>query len=493
MPPNVPVDKVAQYESAAEAIAEGGSGALPNGSDYKPNDQPRGVNPFKEYLAYFTEKLVMAGTGGLLTVLTQSGSGTLAGSAHMEAFRTIARHESRKINGVMQADFDAEVLGRAFPGKPKYAYFELAATEAKTVGEVVDHVGKLSQAGYQMPAEEVTELTGYEVTEKIADSGLRKAELGPAKDAKILQKNKPAEKLGQDGQDGQDEDQEDLNAEGEDGTLENRGPAKAGTTNQSPDEGIEPLLASARDAFAQAQARALAPLRERILAITKLSGTEQAAALSRLRGELPGMLGKMNVAPETAKVLEQALAAGVASGGTLQIENCKLKIGNRERHEGLILNGAPFGHPFYGNQHVSGKELGDLYEAAKTQAGNATKVSTYQTVSDAEAEKIKASTGLNVSGYVHAVDTYSLKHIHNSHGNPEKEAARGQVHVTREDIEKIPEIVQHADKIEYGGKTKLGREAIRYTKKMGPNTILIEEVRTKQKLLIPASFMKFKN
>lgn len=161
MPPSVPPGKETEYEEAARRISEGGSGALPNGSDYKPNDQPRGTNPFKDYLDYLSQKLVLVGTGGLLTMLTQSGSGTLAGEAHLEVFDRIARAEARKINQSFNRDFDAEVLEANFPGQPRLAYWELAAQEETETSQVCDEVLKLSQAGYQVDTAELSEKTGY--------------------------------------------------------------------------------------------------------------------------------------------------------------------------------------------------------------------------------------------------------------------------------------------------------------------------------------------
>jgi phage gp29-like protein len=164
MPPSVPSGKEAEYLAAARAIAEGQPGALPPGSDAKCADQPRGVNPFRDHLQYLTEKLVLAGTGGLLTMLSAPGSGTLAGSAHMEAFNIVARGEARKISEIFQAQFDARVLASGFEGKPTLAYFELAANEEQDVGEILDHAVKIKQAGGQVDWEEMSEKTGYTLT-----------------------------------------------------------------------------------------------------------------------------------------------------------------------------------------------------------------------------------------------------------------------------------------------------------------------------------------
>jgi phage gp29-like protein len=164
MPPNV-AGKEAEYKAAAEDVAEGQSGALPNGSDVKCADQPRGVNPFRDYMAYLTEKLVLAGTGGMLTMLTAPGSGTLAGGAHMEAFDIIARGEARKIGEIFQRQFDRVVLGAAFPDRQRLAYFELAANEEQDVGEILDHAVKITQAGGKVDWAQFSEKTGYTVAE----------------------------------------------------------------------------------------------------------------------------------------------------------------------------------------------------------------------------------------------------------------------------------------------------------------------------------------
>lgn len=164
-PPNVPEDKEAQYRSAAEDIAKGGSGYIPNGANYTPNDGPRGVNPFKDYMDHLQKQLVLAGTGGLLTMLAESGSGTLAGNAHQDTFAKLARAEARKISEVFQKGLDKPQLEKAFPGKPVLAYFDLAANEEQDPGDVLDHAAKAKTAGYRISKDDLEERTGYELQE----------------------------------------------------------------------------------------------------------------------------------------------------------------------------------------------------------------------------------------------------------------------------------------------------------------------------------------
>jgi len=168
MPPNVPKGQESEYEASAADCAKGGSGALPNGSKYAPNDQPRGNNPFKEHLEWLQRQLVLAGTGGMLTMLAESGSGTLAGAAHMETFQRIARGEGRRIAELFQRGVDASILEQNFPGKPALAWFDLCISEETDASKFVGDVEKLSSAGYEVSAEQIEEKTGYQVKLKPA-------------------------------------------------------------------------------------------------------------------------------------------------------------------------------------------------------------------------------------------------------------------------------------------------------------------------------------
>ena len=180
MPENVPVDKTVEYAASAEEIAKGGTGALPHGADYKPNDGQRGSSPFLERLDYLTKKLVLAGTGGMLTMLAESGSGTLAGGAHADTFDSIARSEARKISEVFQRQVDAEVLGRLFPGQRPLAYFRISANEETDAGEFVQNVELLGRAGYQVSPEQVKAKSGYEVSLKPDQTVVKGAGADPA-------------------------------------------------------------------------------------------------------------------------------------------------------------------------------------------------------------------------------------------------------------------------------------------------------------------------
>lgn len=126
LPPNVPADKEALYQAQAEAVIGDSRGTMPNGAKVQTvTPYGSGSTPFSEHIRYQDECIVLAGTGGKLTMLTQSGSGTLAGGAHENTFEEIAASEALEISEVFQKQFDAQVLAAKFPGAPVRAYFQL--------------------------------------------------------------------------------------------------------------------------------------------------------------------------------------------------------------------------------------------------------------------------------------------------------------------------------------------------------------------------------
>lgn len=167
MPPSVPANKEAEYQASAEQIAKGGSGALPHGSDYKTNDSPRGNQPFKDRLAHLSEKVVLLGTGGKLTMLAApTGIGSGPSEEQADVFDDIAQAEALEISAIFQRGIDAPLLDRLWPGRPALAYFEICAREETDTTAVVADVESLSRAGYQVSPDQITEKTAYEVTIK---------------------------------------------------------------------------------------------------------------------------------------------------------------------------------------------------------------------------------------------------------------------------------------------------------------------------------------
>jgi phage gp29-like protein len=169
MPSNVPQGKESEYEAAAQTVSEGGTGAIPAGSSYTPNDHPRGVDPFTPRLNHLDEALVLAGTGGKLSMLTErSGAGgQTRGSSrvHDKSFGEIADGRARNIAEQFRKQFDAEVLNKYHEGEPHLVYFDFGAEEEEDLSSLCANVLSLKQAGKNTDTQWLAEKTGYILTD----------------------------------------------------------------------------------------------------------------------------------------------------------------------------------------------------------------------------------------------------------------------------------------------------------------------------------------
>ena len=164
-PPNTPSTKEAEYQAVAEQIIADGRGYLPHGSDIKHVGATAGAGrpPFREHLEYLDRQITLAATGGLLTMLSEAGSGTLAGNAHARTFLQIARSDAVLLSGVLQRDVDVPLLAKFFPGQPVLAYFEFSPGTSDESAQIVDDAVRLAGAGYRLDPAELGAKTGYQL------------------------------------------------------------------------------------------------------------------------------------------------------------------------------------------------------------------------------------------------------------------------------------------------------------------------------------------
>ncbi len=162
-PPNTPETKEAEYHAVAQEIMSNGRGYLPHGSDVKSVNGGGNKPPFLEHIDYIDRQITLAATGGLLTMLAESGSGTLAGNAHSDTFLQIARSDAALLSGIFQEQFDTPILSEYFPDQPILAYFEFSPPAADEVSRVVKDAVEFAKAGVRMDLRELEEKTGYKL------------------------------------------------------------------------------------------------------------------------------------------------------------------------------------------------------------------------------------------------------------------------------------------------------------------------------------------
>lgn len=175
MPPDTDKGSEPEYKSAAEKVAKGGSGTVPNGATVNYATEARGTNPFSEFLRRQEELIVRMATGGVLTTLSSpTGIGGGATDAHEATWRTIIRRDCKLITTPINRVVVADLLNANFPGRPHLAYFDFADPKP-TAMEVFETASKAITAGYRVRQADLEEKSGYALEVNPAASGLPSA------------------------------------------------------------------------------------------------------------------------------------------------------------------------------------------------------------------------------------------------------------------------------------------------------------------------------
>lgn len=99
-------------------------------------------------------------------MLAAPGSGTLAGNAHQDSFLQIAKSDAVTLAGILQNAIDVPLLAEYFPGQPALAYFEFSPGLTHATSQVVQDAIDLKSAGLDIDPAELSEKTGYTLTEE---------------------------------------------------------------------------------------------------------------------------------------------------------------------------------------------------------------------------------------------------------------------------------------------------------------------------------------
>lgn len=304
LPSEIPAGKETEYRDAAQAIANGQPGALPNGSTVQFPTEVRGQNPFMDYLEYLTKRLILAGTGGMLTMLNDAtGMGSGQSDSHRDTFKILASKEARQINELFQKSIDKPQIQKRYgDAAPVLAYFELCFNEETDTGEVVDEIQKLSSAGYQVAPEQVAEKTSYDVTIKQA--------------APAFGDPNPDDDLENPGREPKNPPDKDPNKDPQ-GDDDEEGEPKPPVKNRIKLDPSQPaaLADATQREFLEALAKDLEPLRTRLNAILTIEDQElMRAKLSDFIADLSKIKKDINADPEQARVFEKLLGTALTNG-----------------------------------------------------------------------------------------------------------------------------------------------------------------------------------
>ena len=113
-------------------------------------------------------------------------------------------------------------------------------------------------------------------------------------------------------------------------------------------------------------------------------------------------------------------------------------------------------------------------------------------ISDAAAERILNDTGIDVTGYAHALDGSGLHHILNRHGVDGKalKTYKNQLAVAESDLKRLPEVVETPDIVEVGRTQPNGNATLIFKKRVNGHYLVVEDVRGSLGKLIPITMWK---
>lgn len=147
-------------------VLSAGRGAMPYGVELVSTSKVVGdgsTHPFRPHLDYANEELVIAGTGGKLTMLSDAtGIGAGASPAHEAVFSDIALSEGEDICEVLREQVDRPELNRRGFAEP-LVEFALEVLEPEDKLKNAEILGAISAAGYRTSDEQAGEMLEMEV------------------------------------------------------------------------------------------------------------------------------------------------------------------------------------------------------------------------------------------------------------------------------------------------------------------------------------------
>jgi hypothetical protein len=129
------------------------------------------------------------------------------------------------------------------------------------------------------------------------------------------------------------------------------------------------------------------------------------------------------------------------------------------------------------------KKIATLTKSAPRSKNNKKKI-VIGRVSKRSGRKITKASGVNVTGFRRYISEHSLRHVLNDHGVGKEKDPRN-VALTDKDIELIPDILLHADKIGPGHY----KGSIRYEKTYSHRHVIIEIIKSSKKKLLELKTM----
>lgn len=259
-------EEVDSVQAKLQQMVSNGRLTLPKGWTVKMLGGAAGENtPFERRADYTDKMVVLAGTGGKLTMLSEAtGIGSGATPAHEQVFADIAAAEAAEISEIFDKGIKEPELAHLFPGQPHLVEFRIRPSVQTDPKENADLMWKTKLGGWKVSQSDAERMIGVKLTEVVDETG--------------------------------------LGADGFAGFAANR----TAKQDRDVDGAVRLVEAAIRADMADV-------VQEVIDALEKPNG-EREAALARLEAKLPDILADLNRDPSAAEAFEKALADGFEAG-----------------------------------------------------------------------------------------------------------------------------------------------------------------------------------
>ena len=172
LPASIPEDQALEFDLVVKRMVGDGRGTVPNGTKFQTVETTKdNAQAFEQRAKWCDEAIIKLGLGGLLTVETQAGSGTLAGNAHADSFERLCAASARSISRAVDTQYCRRMLRAKFgPHTPILVHFVFGPQETEDRAAIATMLATLATAGYRAEDTVASDLLGIEITSANMDS-----------------------------------------------------------------------------------------------------------------------------------------------------------------------------------------------------------------------------------------------------------------------------------------------------------------------------------
>lgn len=165
-PPGTSDERAREYDAVVrEMIGDGRGGYPAGGKIVTVESNANSGQSFFDAATWANKKIVRKGLGGELTLLSESGSGTLAGGAHEDGLISLYKADAKSIAAVLHEQLFKPAIQEAFPGAPVLVRYKLDYPQQYDIAVETSAIATLVNAGFKPSAAQVKERTGYDCEE----------------------------------------------------------------------------------------------------------------------------------------------------------------------------------------------------------------------------------------------------------------------------------------------------------------------------------------